>query len=95
MRLVQYAETGDQQQEKKADPNGKSALFTLRSPVPRSIPNPSTTLRLPRGHQFKIYADNYFTNFGVAVEVRDRNIGQYTGTIQNSRCHNAPLKVEK
>ncbi|XP_064646212.1 piggyBac transposable element-derived protein 3-like [Lineus longissimus] len=46
---------------------------------------------LPKNRQFKIFADNYFSNFTMAKLVRDSGIGQYTGTIKGNRVHNAPL----
>lgn len=50
---------------------------------------------LPRGHQYKVFGDNYFTNFVMADLIVKRNIGQYLGTIQANRVHKAPLKSEK
>lgn len=43
---------------------------------------------------FKIFADNFFTNFAMAAEVKKRGF-QYTGTIAANRLHKAPLKTEK
>lgn len=50
---------------------------------------------LPRNQHYKIFADNYFTNFSLAAEIKRRGIGEFTGTIQQNRCHGAPLKTEK
>ena len=43
---------------------------------------------------FKIFADNFFTNFAMAAELKKRGL-QYTGTIAANRLHKAPLKSEK
>ncbi|XP_064601159.1 piggyBac transposable element-derived protein 3-like [Liolophura sinensis] len=50
---------------------------------------------LLRNHQYKIFSDNYFTNFEMVVQITKRNYGQFLGTIQTNRCHKAPLKTEK
>ncbi len=43
---------------------------------------------------FKIFADNFFTNFAMAAKLKKRGL-QYTGTIAANRLHKAPLKYEK
>ena len=42
----------------------------------------------------KIFADNFFTNFAMAAELKKRGL-QYTGTISANCLHKAPLKSEK
>ena len=43
---------------------------------------------------FKIFTDNFFTNFDMAAELKKQGL-QYTGTISANRLHKAPLKSEK
>jgi hypothetical protein len=43
---------------------------------------------------FKIFSDNFFTNFAMVAELKKRGL-QYTGTIAANRLHKAPLKSEK
>ena len=43
---------------------------------------------------FKIFADNFFSNFAMAAQLKRRGM-QYTGTIAANRLHGAPLKSEK
>jgi len=49
---------------------------------------------LPPNIPYKVFADNYFSNFEMAAELARRGL-QYTGTIQSNRVHKAPLKSEK
>ena len=49
---------------------------------------------LPRHHNYKIFADNYFSNFAMARELKERGY-HFTGTINLNRCHKAPLKSDK
>ena len=51
-------------------------------------------LALPDGHNFKIFADNFFTSLPLIMELRKRNIF-YVGTIRLSRMKNCPLSAEK
>ena len=52
------------------------------------------TSSLPDKHNFKVFADNYFTNFPLIVELRKRNI-YFVGTIRGSRTKKCPLLSEK
>ena len=49
---------------------------------------------LPEKHNFKIFADNYFSNFAMIKELTQRDLF-YVGTINSNRLHGAPLKSEK
>ncbi|XP_064614523.1 piggyBac transposable element-derived protein 3-like [Liolophura sinensis] len=49
---------------------------------------------LERDRGYKIFADNYFSNFNLAVEMKNRGF-QYTGTVNKNRLHNAPLESDK
>ena len=52
------------------------------------------TASLPSNHNFKIFADNYFSNLAMAGELAKQGFC-YVGTIINKRLHGAPLKSEK
>ena len=52
------------------------------------------TSLLPDKHNFKVFADNYFTNLPLIVELRKRNI-YFVGTIRGSRMKKCPLLSEK
>ena len=49
---------------------------------------------LPEKRNFKIFADNYFSNFTMIKELTQRDLF-YVGTINSNRLHGAPLKSEK
>ena len=51
-------------------------------------------LALPDGHNFKVFADNFFTTLPLIMELKKRNIF-YVGTIRLPRMKNCPLLVEK
>ena len=52
------------------------------------------TSSLPDKHNFKVFADNFFTNLPLIVELRKRNI-YFVGTIRGSRMKKCPLLSEK
>ena len=49
---------------------------------------------LPTERNFKVFADNFFSNFEMVAELERRGL-HYVGTINNNRLHGAPLKSEK
>ena len=49
---------------------------------------------LPSDRSFKIFADNFFSNFAMVSELERRGL-HYVGTINSNRLHGAPLKSEK
>ena len=52
------------------------------------------TASLPSNHNFRIFADNYFSNLAMAGELAKRGFC-HVGTITKKRLHGAPLKSEK
>lgn len=49
---------------------------------------------LPEKHNYKIFADNFFSNFKMVSELKKKDL-LYVGTINKNRLHGAPLKSEK
>jgi len=49
---------------------------------------------LPEKHNFKIFADNFFSNFAMIEKLKEKDLF-YVGTINSNRIHGAPLKTEK
>ncbi|XP_028396032.1 piggyBac transposable element-derived protein 2-like [Dendronephthya gigantea] len=49
---------------------------------------------LPSDRNFKVFADNFFSNFAMVSELEKRGL-HYVGTINSNRLHGAPLKSEK
>ena len=49
---------------------------------------------LPDNRNYKVFADNYFSNFAMVSELEQRGL-HYVGTINSNRLHKAPLKSEK
>ena len=45
------------------------------------------------GHNYKIFADNYFSNFRMVEELMKQGL-YYVGTIRGNRLHSAPLVSE-
>ena len=52
------------------------------------------TEALPHKKPFKIFVDNFFTNFAMAAKLKKRGFN-YTGTISANCLHQAPLNSEK
>ena len=51
-------------------------------------------LALLNGHNFKVFAENFFTSFPLIIELKRRNIF-YVGTIRLPTMKNCPLSAEK
>ena len=69
------------------------AFFTPLTFIKGKALDYGLTETLPK-EPFKIFADNFFTNFAMVAELKKRGL-QYTGTIAANRLHKAPLKSEK
>ena len=52
------------------------------------------TSTLPSGHNFKVFADNYFTSLPLLEALKQRQIW-FAGTIRSNRTKNCPLLSEK
>ncbi|KAK6172618.1 hypothetical protein SNE40_016236 [Patella caerulea] len=48
---------------------------------------------LDRDCGYKVFADNFFSNFNMVKQLKSRGL-EYTGTINKNRIHNAPLKSD-
>ena len=52
------------------------------------------TFSLPSGHNFKVFADNFFTSLPLLDVLKERAIW-FAGTIRINRMNNCPLLCEK